>query len=330
MEDLLKRFLRHPPSLQGGIDLNVQTHGPKQLRLILRHSGGVTNLIASQLPQPYPSSLRRVLATEPEIDLVIVDHIPSGLDEAAVQAGISYLDLEGHGRIAGHGLFYFVKPSRSAGRRVSKNSSTPFAPRSSRVVRAFLADPQREWHLSELAREIGLSPGNVHRVLMALVEAGYVERDRSSYVLTDAGSLLEAWAESSRRPRHNLALPVITDLLGDVLRFLTIVDRKNVAISGEMAAEAYVPFLTAERAVIHLLSPEVWSQVEDWKDSRASFLGERDQIFIAQSDRGVGSFGSERNGLPLVSPVQVYVDLAADRGRGREAAEELRRQILQF
>lgn len=330
MENLLERFLRRPPSLEGGVRLRARKQGDRHVRLMLEHAGGEAELIAAPLSEPYPSALRRLLAADPDVDAVIVEHIPPGLDEAAEESGVSYLDLEGHGRIVGHGLVYLVKPEKP-GRRVSRKASAPFAPKGSRVVRALLVHRERRWRLSELAHLVDVAPGNAHRILSALADRGYIERDRDEYSVVDAGSLLEAWADASRRPSEYLALPIVEDLEGDIRRFINLLHRKDaVVVSGELAAEAYLPYLPAERAVIHVLSAEAWGEVENWKDSRASFLGERDQIFVAQSDPGVAHFGDERDGLPLVSPVQVYVDLAADRGRGREAAEQLRREVLGF
>jgi hypothetical protein len=53
-------------------------------------------------------------------------------------------------------------------------------------------------------------------------------------------------------------------------------------------------------------------------------------VLVDLADEGYGDFRSERSGLPLASPAQVYVDLVHDRGRGREAAEHLRRSLLGF
>ena len=47
-------------------------------------------------------------------------------------------------------------------------------------------------------------------------------------------------------------------------------------------------------------------------------------------DRVQRDFSDVRDGLPLVSPQQLYVDLYRDRGRGREAAEHVRREVLGF
>lgn len=46
----------------------------------------------------------------------------------------------------------------------------------SRILALLFADPEREWHVRGLAREVGDSPGNVRRELLRLAGAGYLRR----------------------------------------------------------------------------------------------------------------------------------------------------------
>ncbi len=45
-------------------------------------------------------------------------------------------------------------------------------------------------------------------------------------------------------------------------------------------------------------------------------------------DEGVYYGSREFNGIQVASPIQVYLDLAADRGRGEEAAKELMEKVI--
>ncbi len=45
-----------------------------------------------------------------------------------------------------------------------------------RILALLFADPEREWHVRGLAREVGDSAGNVRRELLRLVGAGYLRR----------------------------------------------------------------------------------------------------------------------------------------------------------
>lgn len=104
------------------------------------------------------------------------------------------------------------------------------------------------------------------------------------------------------------------------------------AISGEFAAERWAPYLPAQSALIHCYRAETWERLTE--DVGAPSLGTRrsheGQLLLAQADEGVAHFGEVVDGFPLVHPAQAYVDLYPARGRGREAAEHLRRECLPY
>ncbi len=54
------------------------------------------------------------------------------------------------------------------------------------------------------------------------------------------------------------------------------------------------------------------------------------RLVVDLPDGGVAQFGAPVDGLPLVSPQQLYVDLVHSGGRAREAADEVRRQRLGY
>jgi hypothetical protein len=241
--------------------------------------------------------------------------------------------------VVGPGFVYFAAPAGARPRgedlpaegsgAAVKRRVSPFAPKASRAVRAILHDPQRRWRVSDVAELAPMNAGNAHRILGALVDGGFVERDEDRYVVVDPGSLLEAWCEQGRGPRESVSLAVRDGIAEDVAR---LVDRLggSVAISGELAAERYAPHLVAEGAIVHVLDPARWDP-ERMADAAPSLApGGRGRLEVALSDAGVGRFGREVGGLPLVGPAQLYFDLYSDRGRGREAAERVRQAVLGY
>jgi len=330
---LLRRLASRPPKLPGGVRLTVVPHDSRHATIALAHGARRIELRAAVLSVPYPSALERLLATEPELEAVIVQRVPRGLAEAAERHGIAYLDVQGRGQVVREGFVYAAEPLRGP---VMTPRSSPFAPAASRVVRALLADPVHHWRISHLASLVQLNPGNVHRALAALTDSGYVERDGDAYVLVDPGSLLEAWAEigTRLRPNHRGTIAVQEDLRLAVERLVSDLGRRAV-VSGELAAELMTPHLPAESAIVHCLDTDAWEQLSGWELGGWQLLAidsppRAGHIAVDLADEGVAQFGSERYELPLVSPAQLYVDLARSRGRGREAAEEVRRQCLRY
>ena len=319
------------PSLQGGVVAEVMLDDDRRGTVQLTHGDVRVWLRAVGLSVPYPSGLQRLLATDREAELVIVERAPRGLREAAEKAGVSYLDLRGRGRVVAPGLVYVAEPLPPF-RGLVGSKSSPFATKASRVVRILLSDPENAWRLSDVAALADLNPGNVHRALGALVEQDLVERDEDAYVVADPGSLLEAWSEQYAPSRERVRLsaegelrPLVADLMH---RF-----NGDAVVSGELAAEDLAPYLPSESAVVHVWSADRFAELAD-RPSASSLARtgptRGGEILVDLADPGVGDFRVVTQGLTLASPQQIYVDLARDRGRAREAAEHLRHAVLGF
>jgi hypothetical protein len=332
-------FLAHPPTLEGGLELDLEPIDERRALMLVRDGGHRFRGRAEVLAVPYPSGLKRLLASRPEVDVVLVERASRGLDEAARDLGIGYLDRHGRGRLVGPGFVYVVPPverasdqDRPAARSASSSGrASPFAPKASRIVRALLVDPARVWRLAEIADACRMSPGTVHRILGALVDAGFVERDGKAYVLGDPGSLLEAWAVqvARARPVERITLPVGGGVRAEVQRILEVLGDAAV-VSGELAAELYAPYLPASHAIVHCVDKDAWDarRISDAVPDRP--LRASGQVVVDLVDEGVADFSRVRDGLPLVAPPQLYVDMHRERGRGREAAEHVRAQVMGY
>jgi hypothetical protein len=327
LDSPLERFANHPPALAGGVELSLELVDPRLARLQLMHGDTRAELVAAYLSVPYPSGLRRLLSQRPEVEAVIVDRIPSGLIQAAEEAGVGVVDARGHGRLVAPGLVYVSAPPPSLNR--SRPSTTsPFAPKASRVVRGLLVDPVQRWRVSYLADLVGVDVGNAHRILGSLVEMGLVERDEETYLLVDPGSLLEAWAEFQRRPRESLTI-VSADLRGDLRELVGELSGEGV-VSGELAAELYAPHLHGTVATLHCFSA-IAAESLHHSGPALRFPPRADgRIVVDVLDPGAAQFSTRIEDLPVAHPVQIYVDLFRSRGRGREAAEHLRREKIPF
>lgn len=329
-DPVLVRLARRPPQLEGDIQLSVKLSDDHHGVVRLQHADGRIALKAAGLSVPYPSGLKRLLSSDPDLDLVVVERAPKGFRKAAREAGLSYLDLSGRGHVVAPGLVYVASPHVDWA-KLNPSRSAPFAPKASRVVRILLSDPARQWRLSEIAELAELNPGNVHRALAALVDRGVVERDEDSYVLVDPGSLLEAWADQHQSPRDRIWLRHDGDVRRLVREVVELLDG-NAVVSGEFAAEELAPYLPAESAIVHALAPDALSALERLESAvpRLSRGVGPGDVVVDAADAGYGAFREVKKKLPLAAPVQVYVDLADDRGRGREAAEHLRREVIGF
>jgi hypothetical protein len=328
---LLDRMVRRPPKLRGGFALRAEPLDDRHVLLTVRRGDARLQLRAAALSVPYRSALERLLAVEPDVEAVVVERVPRGLAAAAEQHGIGYLDVHGQGLLVGPHLVYYAAPASQVAGAIAPPRASAFAPKASRVVRALLSDPLRGWRLTEVATLIDLYPGNVHRTLASLQQRGLVERDRDRYVVPDPGSLLEAWAEAALPAKHGFSLPVEGDLNSAVADLVGRVGGEAV-VSGELAAELLVQHLPARSALVHCLEASAWHRLEPVDMSPPGTWAGREsgRIVVDLPDEGVAHFGASIDGLPLVGPAQLYVDLSQSATRGRQAAEEVRRQLLRY
>src|SRR4051794_24435893 len=107
---ILARLAQRPPRLEGNIELAVQLADDQRGVVRLQHGDVVAELRAVGLSVPYPSGLERLLATDPNAELVVVERAPRGLRETTERLGVSYLDLTGRGRLITPQLIYVVAP----------------------------------------------------------------------------------------------------------------------------------------------------------------------------------------------------------------------------
>lgn len=246
------------------------------------------------------------------------------------EARVSYVDLSGNASIKAPPLHVHVegKPNRFMHRG---RPASVFAPKSSRVARLLLLDPERWWHQHELAEDGDIGPGYVSRICKRLEEERLVERDDDHRLRPrDPKLLLAAWEDSYDFEKHSIVKGHASARSGDELveKAVTALHHSSskYAMTGLAAAWRLAPF-AGFRLVTVYLSKAPGNEIKDrlkWREgSQGSNLW-----FIRPNDEGVFQGGKELNGVRCVSAVQAYLDLQAMPERSDEASERLRQELL--
>lgn len=248
------------------------------------------------------------------------------------QAGVSWLDLSGNARIVTPRLRISIegRPNRYARRG---RPSDPFAPKASRITRMLLMDPGAMIPQREVVSRTGLDKGFVSRTLKRLEAAGFVERFEGSTIrVSDPATLLSAWRASYDFERHQIIKAVVAARSGpDLLQRAVSRLRETplrFAATGLAAAWVYEPFSTYRTATVYV------DQLPS--TGMMKLLGAREMAsganlwLVVPNDTGVFAGSRRVDGIEVVSPLQAYLDLAAQPERAEEAAEELRRAHLSW
>jgi hypothetical protein len=263
-------------------------------------------------------------ATVPDgIKVLVVPYMtPAGI-AAAADRGVNWIDLSGNARIRDQGLYISVQGHPNAFTSPGRPSS-PFAPKSSRVARVLLENPARWWRQKDLVPITSLDDGRISRLVRRLDDEKLLVRREDEFRPADPDLLLDAWADDYRFDRHERVLGHASgngiELAREISsRFAELsVDH---ALTGLPAAWLVDPF-----ARFRLVSIYVDGDPHDAANDlelRRNERGANVQL-LRPDDAGVFFGRRALDGVPVVSPVQTYLDLRHLPERAAEAADHLR------
>ena len=318
LEDLLDQPNIGPPQQQahdGGLDAIVS--GNDRLWLIQVKSAaspGVIALAAEQMAR---------LSTHDGIAVLVVPFMTPAGAKAAEERELNWLDLSGNAHIRDKDLYVSIqgRPNQFPTRG---RPSSAFAPKSSRVSRTLLLDPERWWRQKELSEHTDLDASRVSRVVRRLEDDELLARDRALLRPRERNLLLDAWADEYRFDRHDI---ITGHISGSGIELARELDHRlrdaNVdhAFTGLPAAWALGRFARFRLNSVYVHGDP--RAAADAIELRRNERGANVQL-IGPDDRGVFDGQQDVDELPCVSSVQVYLDLLALPERAREAAEELR------
>lgn len=257
------------------------------------------------------------------VGVVVADRVTREAREILRAAGWGWLDLRGHLHIAGQGVFVDadVPPLREGSTR-----SSPLAGRVGiEVAAAVLMDPSAKVGIRSLAGSLNRAPSSVSDVLSSMQSAGLVDGQRKPalpelfWELADRWQSLHADIQATPSPGRgavNDALKVGFDdvetttgwALTDTVAAATY--GAPVSVRSDHPRDFYVPDQAALRRAVHLLGAAAD------RASRAASVRVAPVPMICS--RRVDATGWANEEWPLAQPLFVALDLAQDRGRGRE------------
>jgi hypothetical protein len=259
--------------------------------------------------------------------VVLAPYITPASAEICRHAGFGYVDLAGNCRLSA-GAMYIERRGRPNPFIRKAQLYNLYKPVASRVLRVLLHNPPRPWSLKELAKEASVSLGHAHNVKQALLDREWIAAQTKTISLTKPEAVLAEWAGrynfrgnevfeyycSEEAPAIEQALAQIAD--GPEFK---------IAMTGFSAAARMAPVVKHQRVTAYASGnmQEIARKLNLKKVTSGANV-----MLLKPYDDGV-FYGLQRvSGLPIVSPVQAYLDLKGYRGRGEEAADELLEKVL--
>ncbi|MEX2586449.1 MAG: hypothetical protein WD602_00440 [Actinomycetota bacterium] len=333
------RILREIPWLtvdadSGGTDRGVDailTFADRQEEVVVdfkRRANAATAWQLVHYAEAHPERRHLLIAEETteETRRILEDH------------GIGIIDGLGNAHLELPGLLFHVEGHERRKRRTyTTTPPTRLKGKAGVVTQALLLHPERRWQVKDVVEEAGVSTGLAHRVLARLEHEGVVAAQGTgpnlTRTLTDPGALLDLWTEeNTEQPTRTTAyvLAQTPRLLAEKVANNLGRAGINYAVTGAAAATLVAPFVTAVPVV------EVWVTArvgvhELAQATRADLVTDgHNVVFLQVRDDGPLAFREKRGGLSLANLFRTYVDLRRDPRRGREQADNLRREVIGF
>jgi hypothetical protein len=270
--------------------------------------------------------------------MVVAPTLGAGLRKALRAAGIGHADLGGTLFLQAPGIAVRIEGSvYRAPARAGASEQNPFADRASLVLRAMMREPDREWGVREMAAATCISTGLASQTADAITRRGYAAEKDGRLVLADAASALIDWAALEPWAKNRVKSFVAPfddadELAGEAWPVVERLSPGHAMLTQLAALDEYAPHVVGHGQV-HL-----YCEPDDFEAAAAGIVASLyaepvrtggNLHLVRPSARGSTGFDSRmRGGKRVVSPVQLFLDLAAYPVRGIEGAQMLARAVL--
>ena len=304
--------------------------------LQVKTPGGKRTLIAEvkQVGQPRVvreaiNQLFRLKGEFPDAcGVVMAPYISPQAAEICIKDGVGFVDLAGNCRLSFDQVFISKEGKDNPFAR-KRDLRSLYSPKAERVLRVLLSTPSRWWKVQALAKEADVSLGQSFNVKKLLMDREWLVTGDEGFRLATPAGMLAEWEGNYdfRRSRvHEFySLKPVAEvelLLAEVCEKVGVA----YALAGFSSAARYAPMVRYQRAMAYVAG-DVDGLAERLELKPVS--SGANVTMITPYDAGV-LYGAETKGNARVtSPVQTYLDLRQIKGRGEEAADFLKQQVIQ-
>jgi len=263
------------------------------------------------------------------VPVIVVPFMGEGGRRLCREAKVSWFDLSGNADILAPGLRVYVEGKPNIFRRPGR-PATVFSPKSSRLVRTLLRKPSGSLQQRELARDSALDEGFTSRIVRKLIDDRLLRRTESgALVVVDPNLLLDAWRDSYAFSKHHVVMGHVTARSGEeAMQAVARALGDQYAVTGLAAAWLLTQFATFRLSTFFLPeqpSTTLMKEIRFRPESRGANVW-----LVVPNDEGVFSGADNHRGVRCVHPVQAYIDLGGHPERSAEAAQEVRRRLLNW
>ncbi len=316
-----------------GADLLVRTRDGRSIAIEAKWAG-----------EGWPQDVRRVAATVdeqwPENAVLLARSLSPGAIEWLRQRGANWADEAGQARIVGPDGLLVIRELARPPDRGSVPRSFSWSKSAIAVAEAILAHEDRPLRVVELAEESDWSAAQAAKVLKAFDGQGWTAKHGASRgpashrTLVDADGLLAAWSAAvggfprATRIAHRATKDVMALLRNNLVPALE--RRVGWAVSGWAGLELAAPFATTTPSLhIYIADTDFAAPLsEAIGEAGLREVDEGGRVTFWAADARIFAFSCQTKGVPVVSAPRLFADLSSFGGRGGDAADHVKSELI--
>ncbi len=242
-------------------------------------------------------------------------------------AGIGYLDLAGNCLLSFETIFIHREGKANLTR--SRKLRSLYSRKAERILRVLLTESKQNWKTEALAKTAKVSYGQVAKVKNLLADREWLAPSENGIRLKDPSAVLDEWITQYRYKRNQVVeYYAMADVVECEAKLAEACDRRKTryALTAFSGAARLSPTVRYQRMTAYIDGdPNLLADALGWKLVTSG----ANVNLLVPYDEGVFFGAQEINGIQIASPVQIYLDLQDYRGRGQEAAQNIRKVIEQ-
>jgi len=274
-------------------------------------------LLSKEIPNSYP--------------VVASSFISETSREICKKLNVGYIDLLGNIYIDLPQI-HIEKESKKTKQVEKKKQKRLFSPVATRIIRSLLSEPSEKWTIQSLSEKSEVSLGYAHRVVEKLKDKKFLERNNNyKLILMDKSRLLDIWRDNytfkSNKIYSYYTFEKNKNALFNKIKKISRSISSQYALTLHSGAAFIAPYVRYTDVHLYIKSNmEEWIQKLDLRpvESGANIY------LIKPYDEGVMQNLQTIKENKIVSNIQLYLDLYSYPKRGREQAEKIREEKINF
>ena len=246
--------------------------------------------------------------------------------------GVGFIDFSGNAYLSVGGLEIDHRTDAKP-KTEQRALRSLFKPKAAAVLHTMLKEPGHAWRIGELADQAGVSAGHASQVGKQLRQREWAEQSEAGMWISDPNALLDAWREEYEPPSGE-RVQLYSHLHGSALQDAV----GTIMIDGTDAVLLYASFSAADWIAPFARTGRTYFYADECGLARlkadlglqGAAKGANIDILVPDDADILRTAEPLNNGLIVTSPVQTYLDLSVAGERGKEAAEHLRAEVLQW